>query len=142
RHVVYDLHAHIILTPKYRRKVMSERVHDLLETLTGEVCDRHEVTLESINTDNDHAHLLVSSPLKVELSRFIEAVKTNTSRAVRDAGFSEVTRALDGPAFWSPSYCVVSTGGAPLGIVRRYVEDQGKTPRGPGNPTWGKKGRS
>lgn len=136
RHVVYDLHAHIVLTPKYRRKVMTQRVHDEIESVAREVCSNHEATLDEFNTDNDHAHLLVTYPPKVSLSRLIGSIKANSSRVLRSRHFEEVERALHGDHFWSPSYFVASTGGAPLEKVKRYVQDQGKAPRGKGNPNW------
>ncbi|MCP8995008.1 IS200/IS605 family transposase [Rothia sp. P3C3.S176] len=136
RHVVYDLHAHIVLTPKYRRKVMTERVHALIEETTREVCQRFDVVVDEFNTNQDHAHLLITYPPKVSLSTLIGAIKTNTAKRVRAAGFEEVQRALWGEHFWSPSYFVASTGGAPLEKVRVYVQQQGQVPRGPGNPLW------
>lgn len=135
RHVVYDLHAHIVLTPKYRRKVMSERVTELLRQVLDEACQRREVTLEAFETDQDHAHLLVCYPPKLSLSSLVMSLKTHSSKAVRAQGWPEITEALWGDHFWSPSYAVVSTGGAPLDLVKQYVENQGK-PRPRGNPNW------
>lgn len=129
RHVVYSLHAHIVLVPKYRRKIMHGRVAEIVEAVTREVCDRRGVVLEAFNTDQDHCHLLVAYPPKVSLSSLVGSIKTMTSRAIHDANLAEVQHALRGPAFWSPSYCVVSCGGAPLEVVAQYVRDQGREPR-------------
>lgn len=60
RHVVYELHAHIVLVTKYRRKVMSPRVTKLLGDTFREVCERFECELEEFETDKNHAHLLVA----------------------------------------------------------------------------------
>ena len=134
RHVVYELHAHIVLTPKYRRKVFTECVSREIERVTREVCERHEVTLEECNTDLDHAHLVISYPPKISLSKLVGAIKTNTSRHVRKLQLPEVQRTLWGKHFWSPSYFVASTGGAPLEIIKKYVQDQGRKPRKQGRP--------
>ena len=134
RHVVYRLHAHIILTPKYRKKVMTDRVSELLRATFLEVCDRHEATLDEFETDQDHAHLLVTYPPKVSLSRLVGALKTNSSKRVREQRWPEVRRALWGEHFWSPSYAVVSCGGAPLEVIAAYVRSQQEKPRGPGRP--------
>ena len=77
RHVVYELHAHIVLVTKYRRKVMSPRVTKLLGDTFREVCERFECELEEFETDKDHAHLLVAYPPKVQLSKLVMSLKTN-----------------------------------------------------------------
>lgn len=136
RHVVYDLHAHIVLTPKYRRKVMTPSVHETLEKSISETCLRWDVILEEFNTDNDHAHILVSYPPKVRLSDFIGAMKTRSAKDVREHNYEEIKNKLWGKHFWSPSYFIASTGGAPLEKVKKYIENQGKEPRKPGNPQW------
>lgn len=124
RHVVYKLHAHIVLTPKYRRKVMTERVGADLKDSFEEVCGRYGATLEEFETDQDHAHLLVSYPPKVALSTLVMSLKTISSMRVRAHQWDEVTRALWGKHFWSPSYAVVSCGGAPLETVAEYIRNQ------------------
>jgi putative transposase len=132
--VVYQLHAHIVLVPKYRRKVMSERVSALLREAFLEVCAHFDATLEEFETDEDHAHLLVTYPPKVALSVFVNALKTNSSRRVREQHWKEVTRALWGKHFWSPSYAVVSCGGAPLETIKEYIRNQQAPNRKVGRP--------
>ena len=134
RHVVFRLSAHVVLTPKYRRKVITDRVRDLLVTQIEEVCARHGVTLVAADGTDDHLHLLIEYPPKLSLAKFVGAVKTNTSRAVRAQHWPEVDRALWGEHFWSPSYCVVSTGGASLETVKQYVDNQRRPGRKPGRP--------
>lgn len=84
RHVVYELHAHIVFVTKYRRKVMTPRVAKLLEETFGEVCERFECELEEFETDKDHAHLLVAYPPKTQLSTLVMSLKTNSSKRVRN----------------------------------------------------------
>lgn len=129
RHVVYELHAYIVFVTKYRRKVMTPRVAKLLEETFGEVCERFECELEEFETDKDHAHLLVAYPPKTQLSTLVMSLKTNSSKRVREQDWPEVRQALRGDHFWSPSYCIVSCGGAPLEIVREYIRDQQKPNR-------------
>jgi putative transposase len=124
KHVVYRLHGHIILTPKYRKKVMTDRVSADLRSSFEEVCARFGVSLDAFETDRDHAHLLVTYPPKVALSRLVMSLKTISSMRVRSHGWPEVIKALRGDHFWSPSYAVVSCGGAPLDVVKAYVENQ------------------
>lgn len=132
RHVVYRLHAHIVLTPKYRRKVMTERVAADLKSSFEEVCGRFDTTLEAFEVYQDHAHLLVAYPPKVALSRLVMSLKTISSMRVRAHHWPEIEQALWGDHFWSPSYAVVSAGGAPLDIVKRYIENQQSPNRKPG----------
>ena len=134
RHVVYKLHAHIVLTPKYRRTVMTDRVRDHLRASFEEVCGRYEATLEAFETDRDHAHLLVTYPPKVALSRLVMSLKTISSLRIRKENYPEVTRALWGEHFWSPSYAVVSAGGAPLATVKKYIDNQQSPNRKRGRP--------
>lgn len=62
RHVVYNLTAHLVLTPKYRRKVFTPKVADSTQKYFQEVCGKYDVILEEFNTDQDHAHLRISYP--------------------------------------------------------------------------------
>lgn len=124
RHVVYKLHAHIVLTPKYRKPVMTERVTADLRNSFEEVCSRFDTTLDAFETDRDHAHLLISYPPKVALSRLVMSLKTISSMRVRAHHWPEIEQALWGDHFWSPSYAVVSTGGAPLETVKQYIDNQ------------------
>lgn len=137
RHVVYKLHAHIVLTPKYRKRVMTKRVENLLGETFSEVCERFGATLDEFNTDHDHAHLLVSYPPKVSISTLVGSLKTNSSKRVREQEWPEVTKALWGDHFWSPSYAVVSCGGAPLETISKYIQRQGEPTRRPGRPRSG-----
>lgn len=138
RSVVYELHAHIVLTPKYRRGVFSDAIRNCVKNEIQKVCDKNDVILEEFNTDHDHAHLVISYTPNMNLSVFIGQLKGSSSRAVRKLHWDEVSTKLWGNSFWSPSYFVSSTGGAPLEKVKKYVEKQGKNPRKKGNPNFTK----
>lgn len=124
----------MVLVTKYRKDPITDRVRELLIETTREVCKRHEVTLVEADGEADHLHLLIDYPPKVSLSLLIGAIKTNTSKHVREQGWSEVTQALWGEHFWSPSYFVTSTGGAPLELVAEYVRNQRTPNKNPGRP--------
>ena len=113
---------------------MTDRVSADLRSSFEEVCGRFDVSLDAFETDQDHAHLLVTYPPKVALSRLVMSLKTISSMRVRAHGWPEVARALRGDHFWSPSYAVVSCGGAPLDVVKAYVESQKSPNRPPGRP--------
>ena len=122
--MVHNLNANLVLVPKYRRKVITERVFRiLLEAMQG-VCADFGCELRESGYEPDHVHLLVSFPPKVALSVLVNSLKGVSSRRLRAASLPEVTRKLWGEHFWSPSYCAVSCGGAPLAIVKQYIERQ------------------
>lgn len=134
RHVIYRLHVHVVLVTKYRRGVITDRVRELLEHTTREVCDRHQVNVTAFDGEDDHIHMLLDYPPKMSLSTLVGAIKTNTSKTVRSQGWPEVDTKLWGTHFWSASYCTVSTGGAALKVVKRYVENQREPNRSAGKP--------
>ena len=127
RSVVYSLSAHLVFVPKYRRPVFSERVWSTAREVFEKVCLDFEGGLVEASCEPDHVHLLVEYPPKVALSHLVNSLKGVSARRLRQAGHPEVLRSMRGEAFWSPSYCAVSTGGAALDVVKQYIQDQ----RGP-----------
>ena len=124
RHVVYNLNAHLVFVPKYRKRVISARVFAVLKPVWETVCQDFGCELREAGYEDDHAHLLVAYPPKVALASLVNSLKGVSARRLRTARLPEVENKLWGDHFWSPSYCAVSCGGAPLGIVKRYVESQ------------------
>lgn len=124
RHVVFSLQVHLVFVPKYRRAVITERVFSVLHAAWEHVCRDFECELRETGWESDHAHLLVGYPPKVALSRLVNSLKGVSARRVRAADLPEVRGKLWGAHFWSPSYCAVSCGGAPLETVKRYIEQQ------------------
>ena len=90
----------------------------------AKICAGFGATLEAFDGEDDHVHLLVCYPPKVALSTLVNSLKGASSRLIRKEKFPEVTCHLWGDHFWSPSYCVVSCGDAPLDIIKQYVEQQ------------------
>jgi putative transposase len=124
RHVVYNLQVHLVFIPKYRRAVITERVFVTLRTAWEQVCLDFACELRETGWQSDHVHLLVGYPPKVALSRLVNSLKGVSARRLRAANLPEVRKKLWGEHFWSPSYCAVSRGGAPLETVKRYVQKQ------------------
>lgn len=124
RHVKYALQAHLVFIPKYRKSVISPKVFELLQKAWHRVCTGFECELKESGWEQDHVHLLVSYPPKVALARLVNSLKGVSARSVRSENLPEVDGKLWGRHFWSPSYCAVSCGGAPLKIVKRYIEQQ------------------
>lgn len=124
RHVVYKIQAHLVFVPKYRRRAITPRVFDLLRTSWEVVCRASGCSLEEAGFEADHVHLLVSYPPKVSLATLVNSLKGVSARKLRAAQLPEVTAKIWGSHFWSPSYCAVSCGGAPLAVIKQYVESQ------------------
>lgn len=132
RHVAFRLHVHLVFVTKYRRGVLSGRVHEVLRASLDSVCRDFEAKLLEYDGEDDHVHLLVAYPPKVSVSSLVNSLKGVSSRRVRAQGFPEVLEKLWGSALWSPSYCAVSAGGASLETIRAYIEQQrvGRRARG------------
>ena len=124
RHVIFSLNVHLVFVPKYRRGVISERVFHVLQSAWKQVCADFECELRETGWESDHVHLLISYPPKVALSRLVNSLKGVSARRLRAANLPEVRSKLWGEHFWSPSYCAVSSGGAPLETLKRYVTAQ------------------
>jgi len=128
RQVVFSLHVHLVFITKYRHGVITERIRSELEQSFHKVCSDFESELLEFDGGDDHVHLLVAYPPKVALSRLVNSLKGVSARRIRTQDFPEIDGKLRGTAFWSPSYCAVSCGDAPLDIIKRYIQDQRQTP--------------
>ncbi|MBC7609587.1 MAG: IS200/IS605 family transposase [Polaromonas sp.] len=124
RTVVSRLHVHLVFVTKYRRGVLSDRAIEVIREAAQKVCRDFDAVLVELNGEDDHIHALVEYPPTVALSRLVNSLKGVTSRMLRAQEFPEVKAKLWGEHLWSPSYFAVSCGGAPLEIVRQYIEDQ------------------
>jgi putative transposase len=124
RTVVSLLHVHLVFVTKYRRGVLSPRAISVIAEAARKVCLDFGATLVEIDGEDDHVHLLLHYPPTVALARLVNSLKGVTSRMLRAHQFPEVQSKLWGEHLWSPSYFAVSCGGAPIDIVRKYIEDQ------------------
>lgn len=99
-----------------------------LEDVMREQCVIVGASLEEFGGEKDHVHLLVSYPAKVAISALVKSLKGVSARVLGQEFGPEIKQALWGDHFWSPSYCAVSAGGAPLEVIRKYIEDQDRPP--------------
>lgn len=118
RHSVSLLHAHLVFCIKYRRKVITRRAFEHLRRSMRSTAQTLDVEIIAVESDGDHLHLMICYPPKLHLSKIVQRLKGASSRHIR------TNQKLWGKAFWSPSYFVVSCGGAPLDKVKDYVENQ------------------
>ena len=123
-HSVYSLHYHLVLVTKYRKRVLTPDILQFVKASASKVCDAWGCTLKEFNGESDHVHMLIDAPPNLKLSDFINNLKTVTSRLTRKHYAEHVKKFYWKPVFWHRSYCIASAGGAPLDIIRQYIESQ------------------
>ena len=120
-HVTYVCHYHVVWCPKYRRKVLVNGVDERLKQILHEVCQEHDAWIEGLEVMPDHVHLLVNVNPQFGIHRLVRLLKGRSSRVLRQE-FPRLKTRL--PTLWTNSYFVSTTGGAPLELVKRYIEGQ------------------
>ncbi|MQY17968.1 hypothetical protein NRB20_10360 [Nocardia sp. RB20] len=118
------LHAHSVFRTKYQHRVFDGRHLARMEQIMRDVCADFECELVEFNGDTNHVHLLVNFPPKVALSRLANSLKGLSSRRMRQEFPDLVTHYWRAQRLWSGSYFAGSVGGAPISILRQYIEQQ------------------
>ena len=123
RHCVFNMHVHLVFVTKYRKDVFTKSMLDAMKGMFEKVCSDFEAELTEFNGEDDHVHLLINYPPKVAVSNLVNSLKGVSSRHLRK-DFPEIKNKLWGGSLWSPSYFASSCGGAPLEIIKQYIEQQ------------------
>ena len=123
-HSVFALYYHLILTTKYRKKVITDEMCEFLKNKFKDICNNYMIDLEEFNHDKDHVHILFRAHPNTDLSKFINAYKSASSRMVKKY-YPSVKEKLWKEMFWTKSYCLLTSGGVTTEIVRQYIEKQG-----------------
>ena len=124
-HSVFKLNYHLVMVVKYRRKVISDNISERLKEMFVSIGKEYKITVDTWNHDVDHVHVLFRGEPKTELTKFLNAYKSASSRIIKKE-FPEIRSKLWKEAFWSQSFCLLTTGGAPLEVIRQYIESQGE----------------
>lgn len=124
-HSVFLMYYHLVLVIKYRRKVIDDQISNRLKEIFEYITPSYNIALQEWNHDKDHVHILFKAQPNSELSKFINAYKSASSRLIKKE-YSVIRKSLWKEYFWSRSFCLLTTGGAPIEIVRRYIESQGE----------------
>jgi putative transposase len=125
-HSVFSLNYHLILVIKYRKKVLTNQKMLLrLREIAEYIGISHNVKIKEMNGEPDHVHFLLRTKPNCELSKYINAMKSATSRLLKKE-FPEIKKKLWEESFWTTSYCLISVGGAPINVLKRYIENQGR----------------
>jgi REP-associated tyrosine transposase len=126
RHCVFAMHVHLVFVTKYRYGVFDGDAINRLRNIFSKVCDDFEAKLIESDGEDNHVHLLVKYPPKVSVSSLVNSLKGVASRMLRQERPDLMKRYWKG-VLWSPSYFAASCGGAPISILKGYIEQQ-KTP--------------
>ena len=124
-HSVFCIHFHLILVVKYRKKVIDEKISERLKEIFEYIQDNYNIVLEEWNHDIDHVHVLFRSEPNSNISKFINAYKSASSRLIKKE-YPSIKYRLYKEAFWSQSFCLISTGGANIETIKKYIESQGE----------------
>ena len=124
-HSVFAIHFHLILVVKYRKKVINDEISKRLQDIFLYIQDNYNITLEEWNHDIDHVHILFRSHPNTNISKFINAYKSASSRLIKKE-YPSIRSKLYKDAFWSQSFCLISTGGTSIETIKKYIESQGE----------------
>jgi len=125
RHAKYLLHAHLVFTPKYRKKIFIKKHFELMREVFENVCKKSNAQLIEFDGENDHVHLLVLYPPRISIAVLVNSLKGVSSRILRKQ-FTVFKKSYwkNDVALWSRSYFAASVGGAPIEILKQYIEKQ------------------
>ena len=123
RHCTFLMHAHLVFVSKYRKCVFTKIHLDTMKRIFAKICNDYEAKLIELDGEEDHVRLLINYPPKVAVSKLVNSLKGVSSRKLRQL-HSDIHRYYWKGVLWSPSYFAGSCGGAPIEIVRKYIEQQ------------------
>ncbi len=123
RHCVFNIHVHLVFITKYRKNIFTKNILNFLKKIFASVSNNFEVDLVEFNGEKDHVHLLINYPPKISVSRLVNSLKGVSSRCLKTY-FPELKKYYWKNALWSPSYFAGSCGGAPLNLIKEYIQSQ------------------
>ncbi|MEU6709077.1 IS200/IS605 family transposase [Streptomyces wuyuanensis] len=126
RHCVFRMHVHLVFLTKYRHSVLADRHLTRCEEIMRAGCEDFEAELVEFNGEANHVNLLVNLPPKVAVSRLVNSLEGVSSRRLRQEFPDLVRHYRRAQRLWSGSYFAGSVGGAPLSIVKQYIEQQNR----------------
>ncbi len=121
---VSDLKAHLVLTTKYRRKVFTTEMLQRLTEVVGDLCEKWNCKLIEFNGEADHIHVLFQYYPQMSLPKFINNLKSVSSRRLRSEFAERVSKFYCKSLLWNESYFIASCGGVTVSILKRYIEQQ------------------
>ncbi len=122
-HSVFLLCYHLVLVVKYRRRVFDDDISKRAKEIFEYISPNYNITLQEWNYDADHIHIIFKAHPKSEISKFINAYKSASSRLLKKE-FPEIKTKLWKENFWSQSFCLLTTGEAPIEVIEKYIQGQ------------------
>lgn len=119
------MNYHLVLVVKYRRKVISNKIEDKLIEIFNYIAPNYNITLSKANGESDHIHILFKAHPNTEISKFINAYKSASSRLIK-RDFPEIREKLWKETFWSQSFLLATIGEVTLDVVENYINSQGE----------------
>ena len=124
-HSVFSLNYHLVLVIKYRKKVFNDEKSNYAKDIFERIGSNYNISLVEWHHDKDHVHILFKAHPNTELSKFINAYKSASSRLIK-RDFPEIKQQLWKEMFWSKSYCLITTGGVSIETIKKYIQSQGQ----------------
>ena len=122
-HSVFLLYYHLILVTKYRRQVIDDEISEFAKATFVRIAESYHITLVEWNHDKDHVHIVFKAQPKTELTKFINAYKSASSRLIK-RDFPRIKKSLWKEMFWSKSFCLLTIGSAPMDVIKKYIQNQ------------------
>ena len=124
---VSDIKIHLVLTTKYRRKVLTALMIDRLHEIFESLLDKWECKIVEFNGEKDHVHLLFQYHPEIQLSKLVNSLKSVSSRKLRQEFLPELEKTYyQKKVVWNSSYFLASCGGVTISTLRKYIENQDK----------------
>ena len=124
-HSVFMLQYHLVLVTKYRKRFINDTIYVRLREIFDYIASNYNISVEEWNHDEDHVHIIFRAHPNSELSKFINAYKSASSRLIKKENPS-LRKHLWKEMFWSRSFCLITTGGVSADVIRRYIQTQGE----------------
>lgn len=124
-HSVFLMHYHLVLVVKYRKEVINKDISNRLQEIFEYIALNYNITVVEWNGDKDHIHILFKGHPNSELTKFINAYKSASSRLIKKE-YPKIRTKLWKEYFWSRSFCLLTTGGVTIDVIKQYKESQGE----------------
>ena len=125
-HCVYKMMHHLVLVTKYRRKALSKEILEELNFISNELCEKWDVTLHAFCGIDTHVHLLIEMHPNFTPAKFINNLKTVTSRIIRKRHQEHFDKFFWNSGIWTRAYCLLTTGGPTINTIKKYIQNQGE----------------
>ena len=123
-HSVFSMYYHLVLVTKCRRKVINDTISKRLREIFDYIAVNYNISVVEWNDNQDHVHILFKAHPNSELSKFINAYKSASSRLIKKE-YPDIKEKLWKEYFWSRSFCLITTGGVTIDVIKQYIESQG-----------------